>query len=255
MKRIVLRREDIHKGDQILVNRNYPLRAAGLDSAKLVPIATPYTGSGTLLLEAKMANLLRELLASLGGRGDIVPVSGYRDRAEQEKIHLESLAANGRSFTERYVALPGCSEHQSGLAIDLAENAGDIDFIRPAFPYTGICGAFREKSASYGFIERYGEDKESITGISHEPWHFRYVGVPHAQLITENGLCLEEYILAYVKQFPYGGKHLEVRTAARTLEIFYLEAASDTTTLELGERDCYQISGNNVDGFIVTIWR
>lgn len=73
-------------------------------------------------------------------------------------------------------------------------NKQDIDFIRPDFPYDGICGEFRKVAPNYGFIQRYTEDKEKITGISHEPWHFRYVGYPHSQIITERGLSLEEYI-------------------------------------------------------------
>ena len=81
------------------------------------------------------------------------------------------------------MALPGCSEHQTGLAIDLGKAAGYIDFIRPAFPYDGVCGRFRRLAARYGFIERYQRGKEEVTGISAEPWHFRYVGAPHAQLM------------------------------------------------------------------------
>ena len=103
------------------------------------------------------------------------------------------MAEHGETFTRQYVALPGCSEHQTGLAIDLGKAAGYIDFIRPAFPYDGVCGRFRRLAARYGFIERYQRGKEEVTGISAEPWHFRYVGAPHAQLMETNGLCLEEY--------------------------------------------------------------
>ena len=68
-----------------------------------------------------------------------------------------------------------------------------MDFICPEFPYDGICGHFRALAPDYGFILRYTKEKEAITGISEEPWHFRYVGVPHARIITDRGLCLEEY--------------------------------------------------------------
>ena len=95
--------------------------------------------------------------------------------------------------TRKFVAYPGCSEHQTGLAIDLGANLPEIDFICPEFPDTGIFGKFREKAADFGFIERYPKGKEAVTGIGAEPWHFRYVGVPHAAVMKAGGLVLEEY--------------------------------------------------------------
>ena len=130
----------------------------------------------------------------MGGEGKIIPVSGYRPHAEQLALWEETLRAQGEEFTRKYVAIPGCSEHESGLAIDLAADAPDIDFICPEFPPTGICQIFREKAPFYGFIQRYPKGKEDITGISEEPWHFRYVGMPHSKIIAERGLVLEEYI-------------------------------------------------------------
>ena len=91
------------------------------------------------------------------------------------------------------MALPGCSEHQTGLAIDLGLRGPEVDFLCPDFPYTGPCGDFRRLAADYGFVERYPAGKEPITGIAHEPWHFRYVGVPHAERMAAMGLVLEEY--------------------------------------------------------------
>ena len=100
---------------------------------------------------------MREL-AEIGAGDGIVPVSGFCSRAEQERIYRESLRDNGPAFTRRFVALPGCSEHETGLAIDLGERQKSIDFIRPAFPKTGVCGAFRRRAAQYGFILRYPKD-------------------------------------------------------------------------------------------------
>jgi len=178
-----------------------------------------------------------------------VPVSGYRSRDDQERLYSGSLQKNGAAFTRRYVALPDCSEHQTGLAVDLAEASGEIDPIRPAFPDTGICGEFRSLAAKYGFIERYRKYKESLTGISSEPWHYRYIGYPHAVLMEEMDLCLEEYI-ALLKAFPCDGTHLFYD---RT-EIFYAGAERALRGLTLPE-DVAQVSGNNIDGFIVTLWR
>lgn len=65
---------------------------------------------------------------------------------------------------------------------------------RPAFPYEGVCQMFRERAAEFGFVERYPAGKEPITGIAHEPWHFRYVSPPHARAMVRRGLVLEEYL-------------------------------------------------------------
>jgi len=204
-------------------------------------------------LESKTLASLLQLLKLISCNNEIVPVSGYRSRNEQEQIYNQSLLENGKAFTERYVALPDRSEHQTGLAIDLARNANEIDFICPDFPYTGIYGTFRQNAVKYGFIERYQKDKESITGISYEPWHFRYVGYPHSQIIQDNNLSLEEYIL-FIKDYPYGEKHFRIQEMSREIEVSYVPVGFDTTTIEVPEDNCFQISGNNVDGFVITIW-
>ncbi len=129
-----------------------------------------------------------------------------------------------------------------------------IDFIRPEFSYTGICGEFRAKAPQYGFIERYGKGKETMTGIAHEPWHFRYVGYPHSYLIEHNGLSLEEYI-QLIKEYPYEGESLSIRHKDTEVKVFFVKSKADKTVIELSNNDLYQISGNNVDGFIVTVWR
>lgn len=89
----------------------------------------------------------------------------------------------------------GAVNTRTGLAIDLGENVPELDFIRPSFPDTGICGTFRARAAEFGFILRYPKGKEAVTGIGWEPWHFRYVGVPFAREIADRGLTLEEYLL------------------------------------------------------------
>lgn len=147
-----------------------------------------------VLLKREAAEQLRGLLDAVDRDGEIVLVSGYRSRAEQEKIFADSLRENGRSFTETYVAPPDHSEHQTGLAIDLGKRQETIDFIRPEFPKDGVFSAFRKRAPEYGFVERYPAGKEQVTGIGAEPWHFRYVGCPHARIMTERHLVLEEYL-------------------------------------------------------------
>ena len=172
----------------ILVNRGNPY---SIKNETLVPFTC---GKNTVHLSPCCAEAFSKLMDELRAWDKICAVSGWRSQDEQERIYNESLLHNGAEFTAKYVALPGHSEHQTGLAVDLALNLPDIDFLRPHFPYTGICGTFRDKALDYGFIERYPKGKEDITGIAHEPWHFRYVGIPHARRMKQMGLTLEEYL-------------------------------------------------------------
>lgn len=173
----------------VLVNAAHPLR--GSETPDLAAPDPRYPG---VLLERRAAERLAACIRAVGGEGQIVPVSGWRSRAEQQSLWDDTLAREGETFTRQYVASPGCSEHETGLAIDLGLAAPHIDFIRPHFPDEGVCRAFRRRAADYGFILRYPAGKEHITGIAHEPWHFRYVGVPHAGRMAALGLTLEEYL-------------------------------------------------------------
>lgn len=151
-------------------------------------------GNSSVLLEWEAALALEALMGSLDGWRSIVPVSGWRPFQEQEDIYQNSLREHGLEFTQKYVALPGHSEHQTGLAIDLGLKGPEVDFIRPAFLYEGVCQTFRERAANFGFVERYPAGKETVTGIAHEPWHFRYVGPAHTRELVRRGLVLEEYL-------------------------------------------------------------
>lgn len=247
---ITLTRNDVHTGELILVNAGHPIVRPF--EPQLTSVVSDYA---EIVLQKKTAAVLECVLESIGSAGQIVPVSGYRSESEQFQIYADSLRENGRAFTEQYVAQPNHSEHQTGLAIDLGRRQDEIDFIRPDFPYEGICEQFRREAVHYGFVERYPHGKESVTGIAHEPWHFRYVGYPHAVVMHSGDMTLEEYT-EYLKQFPYGKQHLQVREHGDNVEIFYISVGNyDTVSVTLPECSAYQVSGNNVDGCIVTVWR
>jgi D-alanyl-D-alanine dipeptidase/carboxypeptidase len=212
------------------------------------------TTSNDVHLERRFAAVYEKLIDELCAHEQVTAVSGWRSQQEQEEIYNDSMLENGADFTRKYVAFPGHSEHQTGLAVDLALKQPEIDFLRPHFPYTGVCGAFRERARIFGFIERYPKGKENITGIAYEPWHFRYVGAPHATLMEQMGDTLEEYH-AYVKQFLYGHNPLKYVFGNSAMEISYLPANGETTVLEMQDKTAFSISGNNMDGFIITIWR
>lgn len=242
MRQVTLTRDQIHAGPLILVNPAHPLQGEAPD---LVAADERWP---EILLERRAARLLGACIQAIGGERAIVPVSGWRSQREQQTIWDETWEREGEAFTRRYVALPGCSEHQTGLAIDLGKAAPEIDFIRPDFPMDGLCGAFRRCAARYGFIQRYRREKEALTGIAEEPWHFRYVGAPHAALLEENGLCLEEY-RDFIAQRP----RLCRLEGGRTAQVSYVPCPGRTVELTLPE-GCCQISGDNQEGFFLTVW-
>ena len=115
------------------------------------------------------------------GLNGFIVTSAYRSREDQERIYAESAAG--------YAQKPGCSEHETGLAFDVTARYDSGDF-----GDTEQCKWLLAHCHEYGFIQRYPEGKEHITGIAYEPWHYRYVGVENAKRIRRSGLTLEEYL-------------------------------------------------------------
>lgn len=110
--------------------------------------------------------------------------SGYRSYEKQEILF-------NKNKDLRYLAPPGCSEHQTGLALDIStRNIG----LTTNFTYTKEYQFLVNNAYKYGFIIRYPETKENITGYYFEPWHFRYIGVEHSTKIQKKNLTLEEYL-------------------------------------------------------------
>lgn len=127
---------------------------------------------------------------------DLVFRSGYRSYESQEQLYKDYVARDGEEAANQYSATPGNSEHQTGLAFDIGSDTATDDF-RSSFGDTDE-GKWMEKHAhEYGFIIRYLEGKEDITGYQYEPWHLRYVGKDLAQKIHQKNVTLEEY-------FDYG---------------------------------------------------
>lgn len=250
MRKVVWKRDAIHNGNLVVVNAGYPFRE-GKNRGNLVAVNRQ---ERHVLLDSRAAGMLAGLMEGLGGWEQIAAVSGWRSMREQQEIYAGSLKENGADYTRRFVALPNHSEHQTGLAIDLGARQGRIDFICPEFPCTGIFREFRKRAASFGFVERYPEGKEHVTGIAHEPWHFRYVGTPHAEIMDRHGMVLEEY-MDFLKQYPYGKECYCYRTQERDIWVSYLRAEKEgDTCLELEEGAVYSASGNNMDGYIITVW-
>ena len=107
--------------------------------------------------------------------------------------------------------------------------------------------------ARFGFIcginiQRYRREKEAVTRIAEEPWHFRYVGVPHALLMEQNRLCLEEYV-----PFLQSGVKVYRLSNGRTARVSWLPCPGEEIQTEVPE-GCWQVSGDNQGGFILTLW-
>ena len=124
--------------------------------------------------------------------------AGYRSRAEQEQIMADKVAeyrraghSKWRAQTEarRTVAEPGHSEHELGLAVDINSRSDAGEW--------ALYEWLAENAWRYGFILRYPQGAEDVTGIDYEPWHFRYVGADAAREICESGATLEEYLCGY----------------------------------------------------------
>ena len=269
MSNVTIKIDDrqIRQGNLILVNGSFPWMPS--DFPPLMPLKGPGScHEKTIRLQTTAAVILAAIFQAIHSKESIVPVSGYRDFLHQRQIYESSLLEKGVSFTMKYVAMPGCSEHQTGLAIDLGLKQEAVDYICPDFPYEGICEEFRKKALFYGFIERYKTHKEAVTGISAEPWHFRYVGYPHSLIMEEMDLSLEEYI-RFLKGFPYEGSHFYYHTGGLKFEIFFADLAEPSELfaqfssspavrrqreIRLDESKAFQISGNNDDGCIFTVW-
>ena len=227
-------------GPLALVNRPHPLQ-----SGFSITLAPPVEACPDILLERQAAAMLAACLRAVGAAGASCLCPAGAATPNSRRSGRTPCAGRAPLSPRSMSPCRGCSEHETGLAIDLAEKADEIDFIRPAFPYDGVCGAFRRAAARYGFIERYREGKTSLTGIAAEPWHFRYVGAPHAQLMEQRGLCLEEYI-ALLGEAPLActlenGRMVTVRRFA----------AGQPLPPAQGLR---QLSGDNAGGVIVTEW-
>ncbi|NLW17030.1 MAG: M15 family metallopeptidase [Firmicutes bacterium] len=160
------------------------------------------TIQGNFKLEEKAADAYLQMKEAAKADGiSLLVVSAHRPVATQERLYknkVQEYVNKGYSETEAatvaatIVARPGTSEHHTGLAVDIV--TPDFQRLVAAFADTPAGRWLAANAHKYGFVLRYPKDKTDITGIIYEPWHFRYVGLEHAQYMYENNLCLEEYL-------------------------------------------------------------
>lgn len=145
-------------------------------------------------LESTTADALKEMFdAALEDGVTLLGASGYRSYNIQKSLYDSRVASMGEERTSLYTAQPGASEHQTGLAIDILSS--DYQNLDDGFENSKGFEWLINNCYKYGFILRYLEGKEDITGYNYEPWHFRYIGnVEIAKDIMERGIVFEEYI-------------------------------------------------------------
>ena len=169
------------------------------------PVETKECGSATAInktLQTEAANAFLSMQAAAAKDGvDVRMQSGYRSVSYQKKLYdnktqyyrnkgLSESAAREKAAT--IVNPPGCSEHNCGLAADL--NSPEHTTLDTGFADTAAFRWLCENAEQYGFILRYPKEAESVTGITYEPWHWRYVGPENAALLNRSGLCLEDAV-------------------------------------------------------------
>ena len=178
----------------LLVNDWNPL-PSGYDSD-----VTFSTVSGGKQVDSRIIDAVNRMLNDAASY-DLAVVSAYRPQEEQEVLYwrkVKQYTDQGYSDLEAQkvggtiVKRPGFSEHNCGLAMDVG-GSGDYT-LEQSFSNTPAYTWLMEHCADYGFILRFPQGKEDITGVIYEPWHYRYVGVEAARYIMDNDLCLEEYL-------------------------------------------------------------
>ena len=249
---ITFSEEQLHKGNLILVSKDYAYDFDANSDMDLVRIVDAQSFSYPVEKEEYQlsAKLIPQLDAMIRDCNEAMGTdytsvsSAYRSKEYQQGVWDEYEELYGENYVKSYVAVPGFSEHHTGLALDLGIIYSD-----------GSPGTFSESenaewmaknSYRYGFVRRYAEDKVEITGISNEAWHFRYVGQPHAAYMYEKNLCLEEY-LEYLREHTSPENPLVYTAGPQTYSVFF------TPEKEIVEPEGnYTVSGDNARGYVVT---
>ncbi len=192
-------RAELDKWYMKLVNPDNSVDRSFISNVDLAEINTKYiSGSdSSKLLDRRVVDSFESMCKAAEDDGiALISISSYRTYAYQETLYNnrvqrcinEGLSrADAEKKAATIVALPGTSEHHLGLAVD-------INSVEESFENTAAFRWLQENAEDFGFILRYPKDKQDITKIIYEPWHYRYVGVEHAKAINELDMCFEEYI-------------------------------------------------------------
>lgn len=189
--------EEIIKVDRndpflIFVNKENPL-PDGFIPENLASIDGKLSSNqGISVDKTALEKYLRMREDALEEGAQIIICSAYRSYDLQSIIYNRYLSTHGEEWTKAHSAYPGTSEHQTGLAMDIT-SAQMVYGLEKSFENTKEGIWLKENCARYGFIIRYPDGKEEITGYSYEPWHIRYIGEEYAKIIMDEEITLEEF--------------------------------------------------------------
>ncbi|WP_078380324.1 M15 family metallopeptidase [Sutcliffiella halmapala] len=186
----------------IVVNKEQSLPADYVPSDLAIPdVAFSFDGDyDKKYLREEAARALEELFSVAASENvELFAVSGYRSYETQYGIYNSYIKRWGEEKTNAVSAIPGHSEHQTGLAMDVSSRSAALD-LTEEFGETVEGKWIKKNAGKHGFIIRYPKGKEVITGYQYEPWHLRYVGKDVATYIQENDLTLEEFFDRAIKQ-------------------------------------------------------
>lgn len=183
-----------------LVNSKNPVSADYCDG---IETSLVYESWREYYMDSRMAEYLKQMLKAASDDGiQLIVMSAYRTVKYQQdnfdKSVRDRMDNRGMTYDEAYedtlkeVQLPGYSEHNAGVAADIMSDEY-VDMDDDGFKETKAYEWLQRNAATYGFILRYPEGKEDITGIIYEPWHYRFVGVYYAKLLTDRQITMEEY--------------------------------------------------------------
>ena len=200
---------DINEWQYLLVNANTPLDPQDYAPEQLgyLNMTADETDIQTArndyrcAVDSRIAQPLLDMALACKAAGQQVYLSsGYRSYADQSYLFQRKVSQGySEDVAKTIVAYPGTSEHQTGLCCDITDYYRETkdSSLEQTETYKWLC----ENCADYGFVVRYPADKsgsaDTITGVIYEPWHFRYVGIEAAKYMTENNLCLEEFVALY----------------------------------------------------------
>jgi D-alanyl-D-alanine carboxypeptidase len=234
-------KDQIYQGNLVLVNKDYPIHQVGIltDVVNLFQHKELVDGyvllDNTIRLSRSIVKNFTTMIhaADKEGINHFMINSGYRDNNEQSKLY--------KDMGPDYALPAGNSEHNLGISLDIGSTQSEMSQAPEG-------NWLKENAATYGFILRYPKDKTTITGIQYEPWHFRYVGLPHSLIMQQKNLTLEQY-LEFLKQ----QKTLTTTILGVNYEISYHSISKDTT-IQVPSNRKFLLSGNNMDGVIVTVF-
>lgn len=177
----------------VLVNKQNPLDPLDYSPDDLRDVEAP-SEFGEAPLREDAAEAYEALHSAAAADGmDLWATTAYRDYDFQQALYEQRFHEDGAEAADRVSARPGFSEHQTGLAVDVADLEDRQCYLRSCFGDSEQGQWLAEHADEFGFIIRYPEDAEEITGFQYEPWHLRYVGEETARDVVDRGLTLEEY--------------------------------------------------------------